>query len=74
MSVRKAEVKSLAKEGYEPMLKESKYCFLKREENLTEKQKTKLNDLLQYDLKTVRAHLLKESFQAFWEYNSPYLG
>jgi transposase len=71
-SVRKAEVKSLAKEGYEPILKESKYCFLKREENLTEKQKTKLNDLLQYDLKTVRAHLLKESFQAFWEYNSPY--
>ena len=70
--VRKAEVKSLAKEGYEPILKESKYCFLKREENLTEKQKTKLNDLLQYDLKTVRAHLLKESFQAFWEYNSPF--
>jgi transposase len=70
--VRKAEVKSLAKEGYEPILKESKYCFLKREENLTDKQKTKLDDLLQYDLKTVRAHLLKESFQAFWEYSSPY--
>lgn len=71
-TVRKAEVKSLAKDGYEPILKESKYCFLKREENLTEKQKTKLNDLLQYDLKTVKAHLLKESFQAFWEYSSPY--
>ena len=70
--VRIEEVKSLAKEGYEPLLKESKYCFLKREENLTEKQATKLNDLLQYDLKTVRAHLLKESFNAFWEYSSPY--
>lgn len=70
--VRKAEVKALAKDGYEPLLKNSKYCFLKREENLTEKQEAKLNDLLQYDLKVVRAHLLKESFQAFWEYQSPY--
>jgi transposase len=70
--VRKAEVKSLAKDGYEPVLANSKYCFMKREENLTEKQGAKLNDLLQYNLKTVRAHLLKESFQVFWEYNSPY--
>ena len=70
--IRIAEVKSLAKDGYEPILKNSKYCFLKRKENLTEKQKIKLNDILQYDLKIVRAHLLKESFQAFWEYSSPY--
>ncbi len=70
--VRIIEVKSLAENGYEPILKNSKYCFLKREKNLTEKQVVKLRDLLQYDLKTVRAHLLKESFQAFWEYSSPY--
>ena len=70
--VRKEEVKSLKKEGYEPVLKNSKYCFLKREENLTENQSIKLKELLQYDLKTIRAHLLKESFQAFWEYSSPY--
>jgi len=70
--VRKAEVKTLAAKGYEAILKNSKYCFLKREENLTENQQEKLSDLLQYDLKTVRAHLLKESFQAFWQYHSPY--
>jgi len=28
--------------------------------------------MLQYDLKSVRAYLLKESFQAFWQYRSPY--
>ena len=27
--------------------------------------------LLRYDLKTVRAYLLKEAFQRLWEYNSP---
>ncbi len=60
-------------EGYdEEVLKHTKYCFLKNEGNLTEKQQTKLADVLQYDLKSVRAYLLKESFQLFWNYNSPY--
>ena len=70
--VRRIEVKRLKDEGYEEVLKHSKYCFLKNESNLTEKQKTKLDDLLQYDLKSVKAYLLKESFQAFWQYTSPY--
>jgi len=52
--------------------KHTKYCFLKNEGNLTEKQKTKLADVLQYDLRSVRAYLLKESFQLFWNYKSPY--
>jgi transposase len=38
---------------------------------LTEKQEVKLNDLLQYNLKSVRAYLLKEGFNGFWEYVSP---
>jgi transposase len=70
--VRIEEHRRLKKEGYEPILEKSKYCFLKNEENLTEKQETKLNDILQYDLKSVRAYLLKVSFEAFWQYNSPY--
>ena len=28
-------------------------------------------DLLRYNLKTVRAHLLKEAFQQLWDYRSP---
>ena len=71
--IRAAEVKELIQEGYdEEVLKHTKYCFLKNEENLTDKQKTKLADVLQYDLKSVRAYLLKESFQLFWNYKSPY--
>jgi hypothetical protein len=27
--------------------------------------------LLRYNLKTVRAYLLKEAFQQLWDYNSP---
>jgi len=61
--IRAAEVKRLAAEGYdEDVLKHTKYCFSKNERNLTKKQKTKLTDVLQYDLKSVRAYLLKESF------------
>jgi transposase len=71
--IRAAEVKRLAREGYdEGVLKRTKYCFLKNEENLTEKQRTKLAEVLQYDLRSVRAYLLKESFQLFWDYKSPY--
>jgi transposase len=68
--VRAAEAKELARNGYESVLTHSRWCFLKRPENLTDKQRTRLNDLLQYGLKSVRAYLLKESFQALWEYTS----
>ena len=30
-----------------------------------------LRDLLRYNLKSVRAYLLKEDFQQFWDYTSP---
>ncbi len=70
--VRREEVKRLKDEGYEDILKHSKYCFLKNEANLTERQKTQLKDLLQFDLKSIKAYLLKESFQAFWGYKTPY--
>ena len=68
--VRREESTRLAKEGYEPILKKSKYCFLKRPENLTPNQELKLGELLQYNLKSVRAYLLKESFRALWDYES----
>ncbi len=69
--VRREEAKKLKADGFEPILKDSRYCFLKNEENLTEKQACKLGELLYYDLKSVRAYLLKESFQAFWQYTYP---
>src|SRR5258708_25689291 len=41
--------------------------FLKRPGNLTEKQTEKLSELLKYNLRTVRAYLLREEFQRVWE-------
>lgn len=71
--IRIDEVRQLKEDGYdETLLKHTKYCFLKNPENLTEKQELKLNDVLQYRLKSVRAYQLKESFQLFWNYTSPY--
>ena len=71
--IRAAEVRQLSAGGYDAdVLKKTKFCFLKNEENLTDKQRAKLDDVLQYDLKSVRAYLLKESFRLFWNYKSPY--
>lgn len=70
--IRAAEARKMRHEGYEEVLTHTKYCFLKNPENLTENQETKLNEVLQYDLKSVRAYLLKEAFQYFWTYKSPY--
>ena len=71
--VRIDEVKKLKQDGYdEEVLRHTKYCFLKNPENLTDKQQVKLDDVLEYDLKSVRAYQLKESFQLFWIYTSPY--
>lgn len=56
---------------YEPVLKHSRWCLLKRRENLTEKQTVKLAELLKYNLKSVGSYLLREDFQRFWEYTSP---
>ena len=60
--VRRNEAKRLHQEGYEPILKRSRYSFLKRPCNLTPKQSEKLTEVLQYDLKTTRASFLKEAF------------
>ncbi|NLB68990.1 MAG: ISL3 family transposase [Lentisphaerae bacterium] len=71
--IRANEVKEMKQQGLDSeILKNTKFCFLKNETNLTDKQRLKLKDVLQHDLKSVRAYLLKESFQLFWSYNSPY--
>ena len=67
--VRSEEARRLASQGKD-ILKGSRWCLLKRPDNLTESQDLKLVDLLSYNLKTVRAYLLKEDFQFFWHYKS----
>ena len=69
--VRAGESRRLARDGYEPVLRHSRWCLLKRPENLTDKQTVKLSELLRYNLRSVRAYLLREDFQRFWGYVSP---
>ena len=73
--VRRAEVAKMRQDGHEPILTNARWCLLKRPENLTENQEIKLKELLDYNLrhnlKSVRAHLLRELFQQFWGYVSP---
>ena len=69
--VRAGEARRMVREGYEPLLKSKRWCLLKRPENLTDKQRLSLRELLGYNLRSVRAYLLKEEFQLFWEYASP---
>lgn len=69
--VRSSEARKLVADGYEPVLAKSRWCVLKRKENLTNNQRIRLRDILKYNLQTVRAYLLKEQFQQFWDYDSP---
>jgi Transposase and inactivated derivatives len=68
--IRAGESRRMAMEGRTPVLKKSRWLLLKREENLKTEQRFRLRDLLRYNLRTVRAYLLKEAFQQLWDYNS----
>jgi len=70
--VRAQETRDLKAKGLAPILIHSRWCLLKRPENLTEKQDVKLSDLLRCNLRTIRSYLLKEDFQFFWDYVSPH--
>ena len=66
--IRAGEAKRMKRDGYEPLLKHSRWWWLKRVWNLTKSQAVKLKEVMQYNLQTVRAYLLKEEFHEFWEY------
>jgi transposase len=69
--VRAEETRELLRKGKNAVLKHSRWCLLKNPANLTDNQKVKLKELLACNLKTIRAYLLKEDFQNFWDYTSP---
>ena len=69
--VRRAEARELAGKGL-VVLKNLRYAFLKRPENLTDGQREGLQKIVnKRSLKTVRAYHWKESFRLFWEYECP---
>ena len=69
--IRAGEARRLEVEGYEAHLHKTRWCFLKRKQNLTRRQRLRLREVVQYDLKTVRAYLKIQAFQLLWEYRSP---
>ena len=50
-----------------PELKNSRYAWIKNEDNLNTKQKETLLKLKDQDLKTAKAYQLKVAFQRFWQ-------
>jgi len=70
--VRAQEARELKAQGLAPVLKGSRWLFLKRFENLTFRQIDKLAVVLRHNLRTVKSYLMKEEFLLFWEYKSPY--
>lgn len=68
--VRAQEARRLHSEGRAPVLKKSRWLFLKRRNRLKRSQKGRLRELLLMNLRTVRAYLLKEDLQQLWEYNA----
>ncbi|MFN9601950.1 MAG: transposase, partial [Planctomycetota bacterium] len=60
--VRADETRQLLRDGYEPVVTKSRWCILKKRENLTETQTVRLNELLKYNLRTTKAYLMREDF------------
>ena len=68
--VRRQEVRDLKAKGLGEVLKGARWTLLKRPKNRTPKQDIKFADLIRYNLRAVRAHLMREDFQQFWEHLS----
>src|ERR1700732_3173176 len=58
-NVRAEESSRMKREGRAPVLRKSRWLLLRRSENVGADQAFRLPDILRYNLKTVRAYLLK---------------
>ena len=67
---RRREAAELRRQGDNVLLKNTRWCLLKRPQRLTVPQRGRLRDLLRMNLRTARAYLLKEDFEHFWGYIS----
>lgn len=65
--VRKKEHRELRRDGSE-LLKGSKYLWLTRPENWSDRQRASFRELKQEGLKVGRAWAIKEAFSDFWDY------
>jgi transposase len=68
--VRAEESRKLRGTEYEEVMKHSRWCLLKRRDNLTGKQTVKLQELMKHNLQAMKAYLMREDFNRFWTYRS----
>jgi transposase len=66
--IRREEAKQFKAENQVNVLEKGRWLLLKRPENLTEKQTARLGDLLKLNLSSIKAYLMREDFQRFWEF------
>ena len=66
--VRRTEVKEFKTAKQENVLEKGRWLLLKRPENLSDKQTSRLGDLMKLNLSSIKAYILREDFQRFWEY------
>ena len=66
--IRRSEVKEFKTNGQENVLERKRWLLLKRPENLSEKQTSRMSELLKLNLASIKGYLLREDFQRFWEY------
>jgi len=68
---RAQEAGELKARGLEPALTHSRWCLLKGPPNLTVRRVARLAEAVHYNLRTVRAYLMRGEFQCFWRHVSP---
>ena len=69
--IRREEVKKLKEDGADNVLEKGRWLLLKRPDNLTEKQTVRLSQIMKINLSSIKAYLMREDFQRFWEYTYP---
>jgi transposase len=65
------EVRREESKHHRELLANTRYMWLKRPTNLTEKQRDLLDELLTQPLQTVRAYTLAQQFDSFYEFDDP---
>jgi transposase len=66
--IRRGEAKLFKAQNLENVLERGRWLLLKRPDNLSDKQTARLGDLLKLNLSSIKAYLMREDFQRFWEY------
>jgi transposase len=70
-TIRRQEMASLRAKGHDAVLVKSRWILLKKPRNLTGKQRKKRDDLLRFNLKSVRGYLLRLDFEHLWRFKLP---